>query len=99
MKIHKLSPMLNLKRAFPMTYFMKNHALITLGGINRNAYYKEVTEYNLKRNIWRGLPCFPFEVYLSSICIMKNEWLYNLGGRRSKWNVGKLALTASGSAR
>ena len=30
---------------------------------------------------------------------MKNEWLYNLGGRcRSKWRIAKLALTGSGLA-
>ena len=59
---------------------------------------KEVTEYNLKRNVWRTLPSFPFEVYCSSICILKNEWLYNLGGEGSEWSVGKLALTGAGLA-
>ena len=79
-----------------MTYFKKYHALITLGGTNRKVFYKEVAEYSLKRNIWRSLPSFPFKVASSSIYILKNEWLYNLGGKGSEWSVGKLALSGLG---
>ena len=78
-----------------MTYFIKNNALITLGGKDEGEYYKDVTEYSLKKNIWRALPSFPFDVLVSSLCILKNEWLYNLGGRSSEWSVGKLELTGS----
>ena len=79
-----------------MTYFNKNNALITLGGWKWGNILKEVNEYSLKQNMWRGLPSFPFEVKSTSICILKNEWLYNLGGTCSKWSAGKLALTGSG---
>ena len=79
-----------------MTFFKKNDALITLGGWNGKIRLKEVIEHSLKRNEWRALPCFPFRVAFSSICILKNEWLYNLGGWGNKWSVGKLALTGTG---
>ena len=36
---------------------------------------------------------------MTALCILKNEWLYNLGGGYgSEWSVGKLALTGSGMA-
>ena len=59
---------------------------------------KEATEYSLRRNLWRELPRFLFGVIGSSLCLLKNEWLYNLGGEGSEWSVGKLALTGSGLA-
>ena len=53
---------LNEKQAFPMTYFQKNHTLITVGGFSGIQYLKEVSEYSLKRNVWRALPRFPFRL-------------------------------------
>ena len=88
----------NRKGRFQITYFKKIRRLITLAGWNGRVCMKEVTEYSLKCNVWRALPSFPFGVASSSICILKNEWLYNLGGAGSKWSVGKLALTGAGLA-
>ena len=97
-EIHQLNPMLSKKCFFPMIYFKINHSLITLGGRKGSGRLKEVTEYSLRHNVWITLPCFPFGVWNSSICILNNEWLYNLGGEGSKWSFGKLALTGSSQA-
>ena len=87
----------NKKHSFPITYFKKHQTIITLGGWDGSERLKEVTEYSLKYNMWTALPSLPFGVYWSSICVIKNEWLYNFGGeRKCKWGVEKLALTGRG---
>ena len=71
------------KCSFPMTYFKKNEALVTVGGWSVKGRLKEATIYNFKQNLWGELPSFPFEICLSSICILKNQWLYNFGEARN----------------
>ena len=52
----------NEKSSFPMIYFEKNHTLIILGGANEIYALKEVSEYIVKQNVWRGLSSFPFGI-------------------------------------
>ena len=84
------------KFGFPMTYSHKFDTLITVGGKgSTRKLLREVTQFNLKTNIWSILPSFDARLWLSSICIVNNYCLYNFGGDGSKRCIDRLCLAGS----
>ena len=82
------------KHGFAMGYSRKENSFFTVGGsrLQNESFLDEVTSYSLQRNKWSTMTPFSFKVYDSSVCVLKEKWLYNLGGAGCKWGVSRLEL-------
>ena len=92
------------KDSFGMAYSSGARTLYSVRGstcqprLHKYGELDEVTSYSIKLNKWSQLAPFPDEIADSSVCVLREKWLYNLGGRGSSWSVGRLGLSGGGRA-
>ena len=86
------------KHNFGLAYSSRVNCLFSVGGCScqKIASLDETTSYSIKRNKWNKLAPFPFDLKGSAVCVIKEKWLYNLGGYTSDWSVGRLEIGEEG---
>ncbi len=79
------------KSLFPMVYWAREKALITIGGSNGSPL-TDVQQYSIARNQWNAIAQLPESMYGSSAAIIQQKHLYNIGGYGSTSSLMHLEL-------
>ena len=88
------------KHGFGITYCSSANCFFSVGGFSSPIWrmFSKVTVYSLERNKWSQLPPFPKGIGYNSVCVLKETWLYNLGGYGIDWIAARLRLSGKGRA-